>query len=138
MLSVNKSGSMHKMQDPEAIQKMAIMDAISHNNDRRFGGYGFDPQGKMVLTDHTNNFDPSSYGEPPLMPSYLAHADSALTKNNASWLQSLNTKQMVDILKKHGIIKDLAHEKDFIEHVEDIKSNARPNFDLKLLFKERL
>lgn len=136
MMSHGKRVQIYKGQKPEDIQKVAILDAISKNHDRFFGGHGF-KDGKMVFLDHGNAFAPENYQNKSLAPSYLAHVHSVTTPEVATWVQGIDSSKVLDMLKKHGVVKDDAHAKDIVEHIEDVKANVKPNYDLKLLFDGR-
>lgn len=136
MLSHGKRVQIYKGQKPEDIQKVVILDAISKNHDRFFGGHGF-KDGKMVFLDHGNAFAPENYQNRSLAPSYLAHVHSVTTPEVATWVQGIDSSKVLDMLKKHGVVKDDAHAKDIVEHIEDVKANVKPNYDLKLLFDGR-
>jgi hypothetical protein len=136
MMSHGKRVQIYKGQKPEDIQKVVILDAVSKNHDRFFGGHGF-KDGKMVFLDHGNAFAPENYQNKSLAPSYLAHVHSVTTPEVATWVQGIDSSKVLDMLKKHGVVKDDAHAKDIVEHIEDVKANVKPNYDLKLLFDGR-
>jgi hypothetical protein len=137
VLPHSKHDSVYRSQNPEDMQKMAVLDAMAKHNHRFFGGHGFTKDGKIVFTDHGKSFAAENYNGKSLAPSYLAHVNSVTTPEVAAWVQKIDSFKILDMLKKHGVVKDDAHAKDVVEHIEDIKANVKPNQDLKLLFNGR-
>jgi hypothetical protein len=137
MLKSEDKSSLVKKQNVEDIQKLALFDAICKNNDRRFGNYGYRPDGNIVMLDHADNFAPSNYGFDSLMPEYLEGVDSQAKPSTVKWLNSIDIKKFIDTLDHYGIIEDQAHKRDIVEHIADLKAKVENGTDIKLMFDGR-
>jgi hypothetical protein len=137
MLKSEDKSSLVKKQNVEDIQKLALFDAICKNNDRRFGNYGYRPDGNIVMLDHADNFAPSNYGFDSLMPEYLEGVDSQAKPSTVKWLNNIDIKKFIDTLDHYGIIEDQAHKRDIVEHIADLKAKVENGTDIKLMFDGR-
>jgi hypothetical protein len=137
LLKSEHKAKLIEKQDVEDLQKLGIFDAICKNNDRRFGNYGYRPDGKIVLIDHADNFAPHNYGFDSLMPEYLTGVDTQAKPSVVQWLHNIDMKKMLDTLDHYGIIEDEAHRKDIVEHIADLKMKITKGSDIKLIFDER-
>jgi hypothetical protein len=137
MLKSEDKSSLVKKQNVEDIQKLALFDAICKNNDRRFGNYGYRPDGNIVMLDHADNFAPSNYGFDSLMPEYLEGVDSQAKPSTVKWLNNIDIKKFIDTLDHYGIIEDRAHKRDIVEHIADLKAKVENGTDIKLMFDGR-
>lgn len=107
--------TLNKLGDSGELDKLGLMDALFHNDDRHHENYLFTPDGSIKLIDHGNAF--GAWGgqgienEPHYLEKYdkLKQAqgskpqeDLPFHPNTATWLMSINPVALKRSLRKNG------------------------------------
>lgn len=114
----------HQKQNPADLQKLALFDAITSNNDRHDSNYGFKPDGKIVMFDHGDNFQHHLIepGEKVLMPDYLKHMrDMSFDPEAVKWFQGVDPQKFATTLQKYGVTDSKVALSQVMRNIERLK-----------------
>lgn len=121
--SMAKSGELHKL---------AVMNAIAHNNDRHQFNYLLDDKGGMKLIDHGLAFSGGGNTTAPMTPHYMYGGAESLPVHPEAqkWLSGLKPAELERQMNQHGVPPEFVQEAS--RRLQAIQKHVQVNPKAKL------